>query len=440
MEAMLPPNEDFLQQLWLQMNHLAPCLSLTSGQSLQIINPGIRNPHDGPDFINAVIKIDQITWCGCVELHLKSSMWVQHGHHKDPLYNNVILHVVAQHDAEAYSHDEQQLPCVVLPHTQALWAHLHQLFEQATLPRCGSTLVSINPLTRTAWFDRMMAQRYQTKADVILSQVNRLSMGWEEAFYRSLTRSLGLKANAHPMALLAQHIPYTVIMKARHNIQTLEAILQGQAGFLHNLASLYPHDTYIHTLTTEYAYQRMKFQLKPIPQGQWKLRGIRPPAFPFVRIAQLCTLLHTQPALFNLLMETKTLKEVSAILTVETTPYWEQHYQFGKCAKRSTKKRIGEQMVRTITINTIIPFKFAWALYTGTDTIRQQAYTMLTELPAEDNTITRAFAQQGITCNNAYDSQALIELAKEYCQKRNCYHCPGGITIMRKLLASPLLV
>jgi len=96
---MMEIKEDFLHYIWKFRLFNTP-LQDTDGSIIEIFDPGQLNTDSGPDFFNASIKADQVTWAGNVEIHLKSSDWNRHGHHLDPAYDNVILHAVVEKDRE----------------------------------------------------------------------------------------------------------------------------------------------------------------------------------------------------------------------------------------------------------------------------------------------------------------------------------------------------
>lgn len=435
MQTILPPDEKFLHHLWMQIPHLTDSLTLTDGTPVEVLNPGEHNQHAGPDFLQAMIRINGVTWCGSVEIHINASDWNRHGHQNDPAYNGVILHVVANPDADAYSNDGQRLPTVQLPDVYRLWQRLTDIFQNKTTPRCGRSFAAIPAIKRDMWLTRMAAQRFEEKAKSIIAEAERLPLGWDEALFQSLMRSMGLSRNADPMLQTAKSIPFRTILRNRDSLTKTEAILQGQAGFLLPAAKNYPNDLHIQMLWAEYQHQKNKYELTGIDPLTWNLKGIRPSGYPFIRLSQISVIYHQQPNLLNTIIEAKSLKDLLTILGVQAAPYWDTHYQFGKISKRTSPKRVGELQTSTVLINTVVPFKYAWAMHTGDDFVKIEAYKILEALAPEDNTITRAFADIGITVENAYDSQAIIELAKNYCGKRLCYLCPAGMAIYQATLA-----
>ena len=104
-----------------------------SNTYIQVISTGNWNKNGpGPDFTEARLNIDGITWFGSVEIHYKASDWYKHKHHEDPAYANVILHVVAINDKPIYINGVK-LPVLIIPATlknlvsQFNRIHRHQL-------------------------------------------------------------------------------------------------------------------------------------------------------------------------------------------------------------------------------------------------------------------------------------------------------------------------
>ncbi|MCK5839225.1 MAG: DUF2851 family protein, partial [Bacteroidales bacterium] len=101
--------EEFLHYIW-KYQLLNPVLVSTTGEEVRIIKPGIHNSDAGPDFIDARIVIGNTLWAGNIEIHLKSSEWIRHGHHRDEKYRNVILHVVLVDNYSVKRHNGETIP------------------------------------------------------------------------------------------------------------------------------------------------------------------------------------------------------------------------------------------------------------------------------------------------------------------------------------------
>ncbi|HEV2127194.1 MAG TPA: DUF2851 family protein [Thermomicrobiales bacterium] len=94
----------------------------TAGERLAIIFPGHWTHGHGPDFRNAMLEGDDgRLLIGAAELHHRATDWTRRGHHTDPAYNDVVLHVVTEPDtSETRRLDGALVPMAVLhiPETQ----------------------------------------------------------------------------------------------------------------------------------------------------------------------------------------------------------------------------------------------------------------------------------------------------------------------------------
>ena len=163
---------------------------------------------------------------------------------------------------------------------------------------------------------------------------------------------------------------------------------------------------------------------------QWRFLRLRPGNFPHVRLAQLAYLYHKEQALFSRIMEAETLDAVKKILAGGTSLYWEEHFNFRKTSSRRTK-RVGENALNLIVINTVIPFLYAYGLHKADEMLCERATCFLEALKAENNYVTRLWSGAGLPVYTAADSQALLQLQKEYCEKKDCLRCRFGFEYLR---------
>ena len=209
----------------------------------------------------------------------------------------------------------------------------------------------------------------------------------------------------------------------------MEAFFLGQAGLLEE--EIAGADAYYQKLRKEFCYLRHKFGLPaPMSVEQWRFLRLRPGNFPHVRLAQLACLYHKERALFSRVMEAETLEAVKTILTAETSPYWEEHFNFRKVSSHRAK-RVGESALNLIVINTVIPFLYTYGLHKADEMLCERATRFLEALKAENNYVTRLWSGAGLPVYTAADSQALLQLQKEYCDKKDCLRCRFGYEYLR---------
>ena len=164
---------------------------------------------------------------------------------------------------------------------------------------------------------------------------------------------------------------------------------------------------------------------------RWRFLRLRPNNFPHVRIAQLANLYHRSYGLLSQLMEKETIKEVRDLLRGGTSEYWLSHYTFGGCSP-SYPKTLSDSSLNLIIINTIVPFLYAYGIHRGKEKLCLRATTFLEGLKPENNYIIRMWSECGLKVSHAGDSQALIQLKKEYCDKKKCLYCRIGYEYLKR--------
>ncbi|PCJ80023.1 MAG: hypothetical protein COA57_15160 [Flavobacteriales bacterium] len=420
--------EQFLHYIWKFQLFEQNSLQCESGESLQIIKAGTPNTDAGPDFFNTKIKIGSTLWAGNVEIHINSSDWEKHSHQKDAAYDNVILHVVFNHDKNVVRKNGQELHVLTLQEkiNDSLYAkYCHFLSNKLWIP-CANHISEVDVFTVDNWLERLLIERLERKSSAIVEMLERHKNDWAEVFYIFLARNFGFKVNAEPMELLAKSLPFSVIGKHRDNLLQVEALLLGQAGFLEeNFADDYPNQ-----LKKEYDFLKNKFKLQPLDKSLLKFLRLRPPNFPTIRISQLANLIHRSSSLFSKIIEAKNSAAIIELFQVETSEYWRTHYVFDKHSSER-KKQLGESAVNGILINTVAPFLFVYGQQKGEDVFKTNAFKLLENLPEEKNAIINRWKELNISARDAYRSQALLQLKNEYCNAKKCLHCAIGNKILR---------
>lgn len=404
-------------------------LQTTSGQPVEVIDPGLPNTNAGPDFFNAKLKIDGTLWVGNVEIHTQASDWLSHGHDRDRAYDTVILHVVEESNCDVYRTNGELVPQVVLPCPDAVRRRYDELRQTEIYPPCYSILGSLPKLTVHSWLSALQVERFEQKARAISQRLERCNHHWEDVFFITLARNFGFGLNGDAFEAWANRLPFRAVDKHRDNLLQVEAFFLGQAGLLQE--ELPEADEYYLKLQKEFSYLQHKFELPaPMPAEQWRFLRLRPGNFPHVRLAQLANLYHKEQSLFSRIMEAETLDSVKKILTTKTSEYWEEHFNFKKTSPRQ-ERRTGESALNLIVINTVIPFLYAYGLHKADETLCDRATRFLESLKAENNHITRLWDGAGLPVSTAADSQALIQLQKEYCNKKDCLRCRFGYEYLR---------
>lgn len=405
-------------------------LRTTTGKPVEVIDAGLPNTNAGPDFFNAKLKIDGTLWVGNVEVHTVASDWMRHGHDKDVAYDNVILHVAETVDCEVFRANGASVPQLQLSCPEPIRRHYTELSHAEIYPPCYSILASLPKLTVHSWLSALQVERFEQKARVIAARLEHCNNHWEDVFFITLSRNFGFGLNGDAFEAWANHLPFRAIDKHRDNLFQVEAFFFGQAGLLDE--ELPDEDEYYRKLQKEFSYLQHKFELSaPMPATQWRFLRLRPGNFPHVRLAQLASLYYRERSLFSRIMEAETLEAVRKLLTVSTSPYWEEHFNFKKTSPRQ-EKQVGKNAQNLIVINTVIPFLYAYGLHKADEALCERATRFLESLKAEDNHIIRHWSGAGLPVSTAADSQALLQLQKEYCDKKDCLRCRFGFEYLRQ--------
>ena len=422
--------EDFLHYIWRLQQFAHRELRTTEGETIEILDTGTHNHHDGPDFSLARIRIGEQLWVGNVEIHVQASEWRAHGHQHDVAYENVILHVVYTEDEPIYRDMGHRLPCLELRQRIApnLLAAYRKLRHNEYWIACQHHFYLTSEMTRTLWLDRLLVERLQRRTEVLTEALAATQSDWEETYYRLLCRALGGSVNGDAFAQLAERTPLRILLRHKHSLLQLEALLFGQAGLLTEARK----DDYPQLLQREYRLLRQKYGLAPLTVSQWRFMRLRPANFPTVRIAQLATLLFRTGQLFSKTLAAQNSAELMNMFAVELSNYWRDHYVFDK-ATTVRSKRLGKATVQLLLINHVAPFLFFYGRHRNEAALQDQALALLEDMPPERNAVITEWEKLGLQPTSAYQTQALLELKKQYCTPKRCTSCALGHTILQQL-------
>ncbi|WP_235921177.1 DUF2851 family protein [Foetidibacter luteolus] len=419
--------ERLLQFIWQFQYFSKKQLQTVNNESLQVIYPGQYNTNQGPDFSEAKIRIDATILVGNIELHVYSSHWQQHAHTGDANYSNVVLHVVWQHDKGIALPNGAELPTLELqPLVPVIMLQQYEaLMNAKSFIACGNQLPVLSGLGWMAWKERLLIERLSRRAETIINLLGKSNGHWEETFWWLLARNFGITVNAHCFEELAKTIPVNVLAKHKNQLIQLEALLLGQALLLEaEFEEEYPR-----LLQREYQFLKKMHKLAPLNKAPMFLR-MRPANFPTLRLAQLAALIYQAVHLFSKVKEAADITTVKELLDVTANDYWHYHYKLDEASDYKPKK-LGGQMVTNIIINTVVPVLFAYGVYSREQHWKDKAVNWLMHLPPEQNKITAAWKERAVLHQNAFDSQALLELKKNYCDEKRCLDCAVGNKLLR---------
>lgn len=412
-------------------------LTTTDGKEVEVVDPGLHNNDAGPDFFNAKIRLDGTLWVGNVEIHDHSRDWYSHGHNHDSNYDNVILHVAQDVDTEVVNSKGRSVPQMRLEVPKAVIDNYRELLAAETYPPCYRIVPRLSKLMVHSWMAVLQTERLEQKTQYIIKRAEQLGGSWDDAYFVTLARNYGFGINGDAFEQWALNIPLKHVGRHRDDLFQVEAFFMGQAGLLNieSVPAIYQQEAlregYFLKLRDEYLFFANKFSLTPINYKLWKFLRLRPQNFPHIRISQLADLYYSGRIKLSQLVECTSIEEVRNTFRTHVTPYWESHYTFGATSGKNTKN-LSAASLNLLVINTAVPFLFAYGRHIGDESLTERAFDFLERTKAENNFIIRMWKECGLNVENAGDSQALIQLKREYCDKKECLRCRIGYEYLKK--------
>jgi len=415
--------ERLLQYIWQFQYFNKTSLETVEGETVEIVYQGSYNTNQGPDFLEAKLKIGNTLLVGNVELHFKTSEWNTHKHSGDKNYANVIAHIVWENDCTL----PNNLPTIILQDrvSKILLEKYQKLLNTSSFIPCKNSISTVPEITWLSWKERLLIERLEQKSTSVNEYLSKNNYHWEETFWWMIAKNFGIKVNSEAFEKIAQSIPITVLAKHKNQLHQIEALLFGQAGLLDKDFE----EDYPILLSKEYQFYKSKYNLQSTNANLFFLR-MRPANFPTVRLAQLAMLVVHSVHLFSKIKEIEEVENVKKLLNVTANDYWHYHYNFDELSTYKIKN-VGVQMINNLIINTVIPILFAYGHYTKEHHFKDKALRWLTQLTAEKNSRINGFLALQITIKNAFDSQALLQLKNEYCSKKRCLECAVGNKLLK---------
>ena len=415
--------EDFLYYIWQHQLFKKSDLHTDSGLRLEVVKPGYRNLHNGPDFTEAHLKIDGIDWYGAVEMHVRASDWFRHGHQTDLNYETVVLHVVFENDKTIHLSDGTDIPALSVKglFKPKVYDRYMNLMENPGKVPCAQQIGRVPVIKRMIMADRVLVERLKRKAEAIFQELELTQYDWQEVTFRKISEALGFKTNAEAMLDLARRVGLKSLLKVQQQDHK-EALLLGIGGFLPETAP----DGYVKQLTKEYQYQTKKFKIKhQMELSLWRFAPLRPYNYPTQRIVQLTALVHQYPNLWDRFLTTSDVKALKKQMAVQPGSYWQNHFRPGKESDKHIKG-LSNAAIEHLLINVTAPMLAAYAQYTKEEKYMDRATQLLSGISKEQNRITKLWTGLNWQVSSAFDSQALNELFTQYCNKNRCLACAIG--------------
>lgn len=435
--------ERLLHYVW--KNRLFPRdgLKTTRGEDIVVLSPGLHNKDAGPDFFSADVIIAGEDWMGNIEIHTRSSDWYHHGHDRDKAYNNVVLHVVQIADTDVKTESGRTLPQMLLQVPDHVYQNYEHLQAYEDYPPCYQFARTLPKIISAQWIRHLCEERLSRKADDIRQRLQMCEGNWEAVLFITMARAFGFNTNSDTFEQWARTIPYTGVAKHRDNLLQIEAMFFGQAGMLNeewlndNQRQAFATDPYCQRLKAEYKFLANKFQLTPMATHCWKFLRLRPQNFPTIRMAQFASLYYKQQLTLSAIIDAPDVKSVHKLLATEVSEYWRTHFSFGTEPTPPADRQIQAASLNLLIINAVIPVLYAYAEYRSSKKLKEKTIAWLRTIKPEDNKYIRLWEKMGQTVESAADTQAIIQLFRQYCERRDCLRCQIGYQYIKQKYAPP---
>jgi hypothetical protein len=478
-----PIAEKLVARLWEDQGPFRRPLLCDDGTEAQVVYRGRRRWDRGPDFPDALIATgDAGLRHGDVEVHVRSGDWRLHGHHRDPFYNRVVLHVVMWDNApgQTVRQDGARVPVLALASRLAVPLEALTGLAAEEWPRpspCWPGSPDFDgPLG--GLLDRCGMDRFAAKAARFESDLSCASR--EQLLYRGVAEALGYTRNREPFRRLADLLPLeTLLAYRRHSrrreteprrhedtkeagggdsplpqgegqgegvpqspIPDLEALLLGAAGLLPPQPEFpaLEAEPYARLLSERWDEDGPVWAGGSMAAGDWQFFRVRPANFPTRRVAALAALVARWPedGLAAWLEGTarscgpKLLprKLESFLLTLAQGGYWSCHSDFGLPLPRPLDL-VGRHRAAEVAVNVLLPFLAALAASTEDAELALRVHEAYRLYPKRgDNEVSRYMALQTTArprppvARSACRQQGLLHLYRTRCERKRCWECP----------------
>ena len=263
-------------------------------------------------------------------------------------------------------------------------------------------------------FDRI-AQKQEFLVDKFHTTDN-----WNETAYLMLLRSLDIKENRSSYERLAKVLPYRYFAKVGYERHSLEALLLGSAGLLPRLAEVFEGDKEVAELRAIYDYDAHKFALEQMSMNDWQLTGHIGDNHPVIRLLQLASVLSQHEYLLNDILSCRTRTDIEKLFCNSSVPRWANRF----LSEDNHTGAITRTKAQMLGINVVAQLQIFYSEYTMRSDLDSRGIELLEQLPAESNLFINRWHKLGVKPENALESQALLQLTKEYCSPMLCDKCP----------------
>ncbi|MFC2069723.1 DUF2851 family protein [Chloroflexota bacterium] len=398
------------------------------GKKVEIIYPGRPNDGRGADFRDAVISTGEGIVKGDIEIHIRSSGWMEHGHHRDSAYNRVILHVVMWHNAKSLTRlqNGRVVPVLALENyidiQDKRWFGTESAGHSLNVP-CSECFRQQDKHTLLEFIEDSGEKRFLEKAAGFQKDITRMGAG--QSLYRGIMGALGYSRNKQPFLELAHRLSLQTLESVAGDRISGEDYLTRQQSLLLGTAGL---------LSERYEYEYTENRLdnkrlerpeslraifrnvEPMSAGDWQLYKIRPNNSPVRRLIAMSYLL--------LRYKEKGLLD-GLVGFVGEIP---ENRVYRGLERGLKVNALGSGRAADIVVNVLLPFTFAWSKCTSRPELGKKSLYLYRHYPGTPvNSVEKHMTEQlGLSrdlVNSAARQQGLIHIYNNLCTQGRCEDC-----------------
>ncbi|HEY9166811.1 MAG TPA: DUF2851 family protein [Candidatus Kryptonia bacterium] len=468
-----------------------PNLKAVSGRRVEIVQTGELNSDTGPDFRNALVKLDGVAYRGDIELHRRSSDWISHNHQLDRNYNSVVLHVVveADHDLECFTQARRRIETVELSNylsadAERFLSGLEREDYLGTL-KCMGRAQSVPSAAKMEFLNLLGERRFMHKANKFEERLKdiidenrpvvfeakqkyfkdfselliehksyddkelREEAHWDQLLYEGIVEGLGYSKNTASFRKLSRNVTLSFLSEqANGDVTVAESILFGVAGLLPHQTTGFDEESvnYARRIEGLWLGLKKKYKREFLDKSEWLFFKLRPQNFPSVRIAGAAQMVtgrgkdFTAKSIFeSIAHETASdpLRLWRDLLTVPAKDFWSRHFVFGEPAATKIRMLVGSNRAEEIIINVLLPLAYLRGKIFQLQDLQQRSLDIYSRhFPTADNNVTllvkEALFGGDNVLGNVIAQQGALHLYRTLCSEKRCFRCKIGKTLFGK--------
>ncbi|MFT5820133.1 MAG: hypothetical protein ACI8ZM_001367 [Crocinitomix sp.] len=420
--------EEYLHHVF-KKKMLGNTFKTINNKTLKVLDFGEHNSNAGPDFLDAKIRYDGHVWAGPIEFHINASDWYKHKHQNDAAYDNVVAHFVFKNDATVRVND-YLIPTIEI--ANQIDAGHYQKYKDLVHAKssilCRDQIAQIDPEVINKQLNISLNERLWKKALLVIKDIEANAGNRDKAFLLAVARVFGGQVNQLPFETLVEKLDLKWLAKLNYDPSRAEALIFGMAGLL-NFKS---EETYVKQLQVDFLYQKKLFEIEEMSQQNWKYSRMRPHNFPDLRLAQFNIWLNNRPHTNSFLTANMDIENWRQGFNIELDVFWEHHFRLKGATHKLVTTNLTDGFIDLIFINAVVPYIYAIGLWEGNDDYTKQAQHILKQIKPEKNTIISEWKKTGVKIGSAFETQSLLELKKQGCNRKKCLFCALGKTILSR--------